>query len=113
MEAESVEMAGVFDCAGLLNAENIQIKADRAMQIGSVGGSKIVMERKRISIFRNRGITVSSAIEGDEITLEYVTCPRVTGRVVNIGKGCNIELVQFSEKLETSPKAKVKTREKI
>ena len=113
VEAESVETAGVFNCAGLLNAENIQIKADRAMEIGSIGGSKIDIGRKRFSLFINRGVTVTSAIEGDEITLEYVTCPRVTGRIVRIGKGCKIGHVQCSEKLDVSSDAKVEKREKI
>ncbi len=113
VEAESVETSGTFNCTGLLNAEKIKITADRAMQIGSIGGSKISIGRKRFSLFLKRGVTVENAIEGDEITLEYVTCPCVTGRIVNIGKGCKIGHVQFSEKMETSPKAKVKTREKI
>lgn len=113
VEAESVETSGELNCAGLLNAEKIKIKADKCMQIGSIGGSKITIGRKRFSLFSKRGVTVENAIEGDEITLEYVICPRVTGRIVNIGKGCKIGHVQFSEKMETSHDAKVDKREKV
>jgi len=113
IEAEHVKIAGVIRCDGLLNAESIELQADKAMYIGGVGGSKIVMRRKRFSIFRKRGITVSTAIEGDDITLEYVTCPKVTGRVVVIGKGCRIDRLEYSEKAEISPKASVRKIEKI
>lgn len=112
VEAESVETSGALNCVGLLNAENIKIKADKCMQIGSIGGSKITIERKRFSLFSNRGVTVEHAIEGDEIALEYVTCPCVMGRIVNIGKGCKIGLVQYSESVEISPKAQVERTEK-
>lgn len=113
IEAESVNVDGSLHCAGLLNAEKVEIKADHKVHIGSIGGSDIQINKKRFSFFRNRRVEVETAIEGDQITLEYVKCPRVTGRVVNIGKGCEIGLVQFSEKMDMSAKAKVQTREKV
>ena len=61
----------------------------------------------------NQSVAVSSSIEGDEIAIECVECPRVTGRVVAIGKGCNIELVQYSETIEISDEAKVGMTEKV
>ena len=100
IEAEKIKTAGVLNCEGLINAESIQIKADKPMNIGSIGGSNIVVKRKLISIFRKRCVTVATSIEGDNISLEYVTCPRVTGRTVVIGKGCRIDLVQYSEGIE-------------
>ena len=36
-----------------------------------------------------------------------------TGRYIMIGEGCDIDLVQYSENIEISPKAKVKKCEKI
>ena len=59
------------------------------------------------------GVSVVTSIEGDEIALEGVSCPRVTGRIVAIERGCNIELVQYSETVEISPDAKVGRTEKI
>ena len=51
--------------------------------------------------------------EGDDVLLSYVTCPRVSGTRVVIGKGCEIDLVQYSETVEISPGAKVRKIEKI
>jgi len=126
IESESVKISGTVNCAGLLNAENIEIKFDRGMNIGSIGGSKIiiVLEKaikvsQRLLLFSSlaktvtKGVNVNTSIEGDEVALEYVTCPRITGRVIAIGRGCNIDLVQYSEDIEISPDAKVGIIEKI
>jgi hypothetical protein len=58
-------------------------------------------------------VSVSGSVEGDDIALEGVTCPRVTGRIVAIGAGCHVDLVQYSEKIEVSPDAKVGRTEQI
>ena len=126
VEAETAKIDGVVNCGGLLNAESIEIKFDRGMDIGSIGGSKIVIVSqkaikisKRLPLFSSlakavsKDVCVSSAIEGDEIALEYVTCPRVTGRIIAIGQGCNIDLVQYSEDIEISPDATVGRTEKV
>ena len=58
-------------------------------------------------------VRVKNSVEGDDIALEGVTAPRVSGRVVAIGEGCEIDLVQYSEQVEISPEAKVGRTEKI
>lgn len=126
IEAEKIKVNGIINCAGLLNAENIEIKFDRGMNIGSIGGSKIVIIRENrnkiierlpllSSLVKSAGknVCVESSIEGDEIALEAVTCPRVTGRVIAVGEGCEIDLVQYSDQIEISPKAKVEKTEKV
>ena len=120
-EAEEIRVHGCINCGGLLNAETLEIRFKQGMSIGSIGGSRIQIIREQNRVFRlfwrwheslDR-ITVASAVEGDEITLEYVTCPRVTGRAVTIGAGCKIDLVQYSETVEISPDAKVGRTEKV
>ena len=126
VEGEKVKVKGILNCGGLLNAEDIEIEFERDMEIGSIGGSKIVIYPKnsikpvkRRPLFSalikrtNDGVSVTTSIEGDEIALEGVTCPRVTGRIVAIERGCNIDLVQYSETVEISPDAKVGRTEKI
>ena len=113
IEAESIKAAGAVNCEGLINAENIEIKADKIMNIGSIGGSNIVIKRKRFSVVPNRRVIVASSIEGDNIAVERVTCPRITGRVVVIGKGCKVDLVQYSEEIKLSPDARVGKVEKL
>lgn len=126
IESETVKVSGTVNCAGLLNAESIEIKFDRGMNIGSIGGSKIVIISEKTNNILQRlplfssiakgtaaGVNVNSAIEGDDVALECVTCPRVTGRVVAIGQGCNIDLVQYSENVEIASDAKVGKIEKM
>lgn len=126
IEAETVKISGTLNCGGLVNAENITIKFSRGMEIGSIGGSKIVIYKEsnaknRIrlpllsSFIKGSGdaVCVKNSIEGDEIAIENVVTPEVTGRIVAIGDGCEIDLVQYSDQVEISPKAKVGKTEKI
>ncbi len=128
MEGEDVLISGKIICQGLLNAENIVIKMSNASsEIGSIGGSKISIypEKHHKKVTRlpllskmlgkngQNDLVVKEAIEGDEIALEYVTAKAVVGRVVAVGEGCHIELVQYSETIEISPDAKVERQERI
>ncbi len=124
IEAENVRVSGVVHCGGLLNAEDISIEFQQGMEIGSIGGSKISIFTSKncraglrlpllSSLIKAGTVRVSSAIEGDEIGLERVICPRVTGRIVAIGEGCEIALVQYTQEIEISPNAKVGKIEKI
>lgn len=128
VEGEDVRISGKVMCEGLLNAENIVIKMNGATsEIGSIGGSKISIypERHHKPIARmpllskllgNNGradLTVKESIEGDEIALEMVSAATVVGRVVAIGAGCHIGLVQYTETLEVSPDATVEREERI
>ena len=129
VEAELAKIRGALDCEGLLNAEEVDIEFEKSMEVGSIGGSKIVIykrhgeekkKRARLPLFSALikrttvgTVCVNNSIEGDEIALEGVTCPRVSGRVVAIGADCEIELVQYSEQVEVSPDAKVGRTERI
>lgn len=127
-EAELAKIRGAFDCNGLLNAEEVDIEFDKGMEIGSVGGSKIAIykhhgetkkKKFRLPLFsslikKTSGtVCIMNSVEGDEIVLEGVNAPRVSGRVVAIGADCEIDLVQYSEQVEVSPEAKVGRTEKI
>ena len=126
VEAEDVRVSGKLDCGGLLNAERIDLSSHG--HVGSIGGSEIRIHdeewKKKTRVNRmpllsslvgvGRGhMTVDELIEGDVIALEFVTVPKVVGRVVAIGEGCEIGLVQYSETIEIHPKAKVGKQEKI
>ncbi len=122
VEAEKAEITGKIIVGGLLNAEEVHIRFDTGTEFGSIGGSRIHLEpgyERRGGLFGwfgRRGkidARVNAAIEGDEIFLENVICPRVSGRTVTVGEGCRIDLVQYGERIEVSPNATVGKQEKI
>ena len=113
VQAKSVCIAGGLQCGGALRAKSVQLQADKQMSLGSIAGGTVRVRRKPISIFFKRRVTVTSAIKGNELDLEYVTAPCVTGRKVVIGKGCKIDLVQYSGEIQISPKATVGKVKKI
>ena len=126
ISAETATVAGAIRCNGLLNAENIRINSNGFCHIGAIGGSNvrirpehssgILLKFPRLAIlFKKKWqtIRIDNHIEADVIDLVNVSAPRVSGRIVAIGEDCRIELVQYSEELELSPKAKVGRTEKI
>ena len=126
MEAEKIKIRGCLQCEGLLNAEDFDVKFDSTTRLGSVGGKKISIRLKLmqkilqcIAIFplfirKWRARThVKFAVEGDDIFMNHTVCPRVTGKNVCIGRGCNIDLVQYNETVKISKNSKVGKVEKI
>ena len=128
MSAEEIGISGRINCEGLMNAEKIEIDMSGASvtsAVGSMGGSEIkVLNSKggkaisRMPLLKHivggsGSLTVKELIEGDVVALEYTTVPKVVGRIVAIGDGCEIDLVQYSEEIEIHPKAKVEKYEKI
>ena len=129
VEAELAKIRGALDCEGLLNAEEVDIEFEKGMTVGSIGGSKIAIYKRHGEAKKKKArlpllsslikkttagtVCVTNSIEGDEIALEGVVTPRVSGRVVAIGADCEIELVQYSEQVEVSPEAKVGRTERI
>ena len=128
IEAEEVKISGLIECTGLLNAEKIDIEISGkglSRRIGSIGGSEIKIYTdspikkpgSRLSLFsrlvRSSCLEIDESIEGDIIALENVKAPKVIGRIVAIGAGCDIENVQYSEDIEIHPDAKIGHYEKI
>ena len=113
VQAKSVCIAGGLECNGALCAKSIALQADKQMHIGSIAGGNVRTRRKLISIFRKRRVSVTTAIEGDALDLQFVSAPRVTGGTVIIGKGCRIDLVQYREKVEIAPGTQIGKVEKI
>jgi len=122
--AETFHSDGTFEISGLLNADDITIKLyhskSRAKEIG--GG------RINVSVGSNAGFNVlktiftlgmynpvleADSIEGDEIVLENTTAKVVRGTNVTIGKGCNIDLVEYKGYLLKTGDAKVGEEKKI
>lgn len=116
MEGDSILVSGSINCCGLVNADRIEIHIGGACSAGSMGGSEIRiysenrsggLSRILFGKIQHGTMSVTESIEGDNVYLEYVNCPSVTGRNVTIGPGCRIDSVQYSEKVEIAPEARV------
>ncbi len=121
IEAEEIKINGEINCGGLINAEKLYINCDSTVnsRAENIGGSKITIKKDKYERFFRRlfkkigNFIVSESIEGDEIIIEHTKAKTVTGKYIMIGEGCEIELLQYSETAEISPKAKVLRCEKI
>ena len=121
VEAEEIKISGEVNCGGLINAERLYVNLDSTASstAENIGGSKITIEKGKSGGFfcrllkKSGKFIVSESIEGDEISIEYTSAKTVTGRNVKIGEKCEIGLVQYSESIDISPKAKIGKCEKI
>ena len=121
VEAEEIKINGEINCGGLINSERLYVNLDSTASstAENIGGSKITIEKGKSGGFfcrllkKSGKFIVSESIEGDEISIEYTSAKTVTGRNVKIGEKCEIGLVQYSESIEISPKAKIGKCEKI
>lgn len=108
LEAETAVLTGAAEIGGLLNAETVEISANRAVHIHAIGGSSIRILRKDaaafLGLFRTTpGCAKIGSIEGDDIELAYVETEIVRGRNVRIGEGCRIDCVEYSGTLTADP----------
>lgn len=120
-EVESFESSGMVNIDGLLNADRIEIRlGGRDSKIREVGGDHINIRRSESStffgLFRSNvgnGMLVTDSIEGDDITLENTRAKIVRGSKINIGSGCEIDLVEYSDTCVVDTNAKVGERNKL
>ena len=108
VEAETAVLSGAVEIGGLLNAETVEISANRAVHISAIGGGTIRVLQKDtatvLGIFHTSpGCARIGSIEGDNIELEYVEAEIVRGKYVRIGQGCRIGTVEYGENLEAEP----------
>ncbi|MBR6322743.1 MAG: polymer-forming cytoskeletal protein [Lachnospiraceae bacterium] len=121
VEGDFVKLSGGGTIGGLLNAENIEIRADNNLVsgtklfIGSIGGSTIRVLLSgggffRRAVGRNHRFApflVTESIEGDDLELDTVRTVRVSGRDVVIHSGCEIKTVEYSGTLTVDEGAEV------
>lgn len=121
-EAESFTATGGFRIGGLLNADDIDVKMSGFCNVSEIGGEKISIRaaeglhnigRIISSIFNTKGGMKCSIIEGDDIYLEDTRAKIVRGNNVTIGKGCEIELVEYKNQINIQDDRSVKEAKKI
>ncbi|MFF2449313.1 cytoplasmic protein [Neobacillus sp. NPDC058068] len=117
VEYETFDSSGGFEITGLLTAETIKVSLrfgeSRAEEIG---GGKITVKRKKNSLLsfgKETGFLTAKVIEGDDIYLENTKADTVRGKMVKIGPGCQIGLVEYTNELTHDPSAIIKTKTQL
>ncbi len=126
VEAEIFKTSGGFKIEGLLSADRIEIHLGGRCQAREIGGERIEVARGGwkekgilldglIKLFTGGGTAglQTTQIEGDEITLDDTTAEVVRGKKIEIGPGCHIRLVEYSESLKIHPEAVVEKQTKV
>ncbi|MBS4175455.1 polymer-forming cytoskeletal protein [Bacillus sp. FJAT-49736] len=117
-EAEEFVSEGIFTIGGLLNAETIDILLYGDCKAKEIGGQDIRIKQRNQgfmkiikSIYPTRLVT--DVIEGDDIYIEGVKAKIVRGNNVTIGQNCDIDLLEYKEKIEVDKSSKVRNSNKI
>ncbi|GAA0787126.1 polymer-forming cytoskeletal protein [Hathewaya limosa] len=107
IEADKVEVSGGIRVEGMLNADMVNMELNGSSQVKEIGATKINVKE---SIGRDRGILgkffniikgfgklTVDVIEGDDIYLENTIAKVVRGERITIGKGCEIDRIEYRE----------------
>ena len=127
VEAERLISTGGLNIAGLVNAEEMEIRVSGTSRIGDQGGSTIrVLEHDQatniVKVFgfeinsfggHKNGVLTVGAVEGDEVELECTVADVVRGRSVRIGKNCRIKRVEYTDGLLVEDSARVEEQVKV
>lgn len=122
--SERFETSGAFKIGGLLNAGTIKVKLGGRSNVREIGGERIEVKRWKhwgllgfeglIKNLFNYEVKLScESIEGDEITLECTNAKVVRGNNITIGRGCEIDTVEYTGTLNTIEDAVVKDIKKV
>lgn len=122
VDARSINIYGGGKCAALIGAKDVNIGIGGKFEAESIEGGDVCVFLEKckrflkklplLSLFVKNGV-VKSSVKGQNVKLEHITCPLVIGDTVTIGKGAKIDLVQYKQKIDISPKAIVGRVEKI
>lgn len=113
-EVETAKLRGAFTIDGLLTGDKIEIDLNGKSSVKEIGGETICVKRENAPLLQlDKIIKVlskeldSELIEGDFIKLEFTRAKVVRGKEVEIGPGCEIDLVEYTKEVHVSDKASV------
>lgn len=94
-QAEVFDGRGAFKVKGLLNAGTIDVQLWGRCEVREMGGERVnVREGRGFAFFLEQHL-YAETIEADEVRLEDTTAKVVRGKLVEVGPGCDIELVEY------------------
>lgn len=116
-DADNFKMDGMFRIRGLLNTDQLELNLHGPSDVREIGGEKIIVKRQGKSRFNhlkkmiipsefNTGL-ITDAVEGDEIYLEYTRAKVVRGKDIELGPGCEIDLIEYYNDFKQHEESKV------
>jgi cytoskeletal protein CcmA (bactofilin family) len=116
VEFDSFSSIGSFEIKGLLSADTINVRLRHSHSTAEeIGGGKIIVKRKSLLIpfIKDEGHLAAKVIEGDQIYLENTEAQIVRGNAVEIGPGCTIGKVEYSDSFNQDKDSTVKIKTKL
>ncbi|MFC7372919.1 polymer-forming cytoskeletal protein [Fictibacillus iocasae] len=121
--AEHFYAKGQFKIEGLLNAESVEVDLYGECNAKEIGGMSVKVKNTEFAspwkkilrkLFPSSDDRLTSdLIEGDHIVLENTSAKIVRGDTVVIGKGCDIQLVEYKSSLDVRSGSSVAEEKKI
>lgn len=111
--AKELHVSGAIDVGGELLVDTLELELSGNSTLQEVYGDEITITKDFGFGFGSSKRATVELMEATKISLEYTTCKKVSGDVVHIGEGCNIDTVEYTKSLEVHKKAKVKNQVKI
>lgn len=121
--AEKFKVEGGFNIQGLLNADEIEVALYWPCKVHEIGGSEIKVKREsKLSFLGIKNILMPNGsskslsadiIEGDDIYLEHTQAMVVRGNNIELGPGCDVELVEYRNDLKLDDSAEVGNQQKV
>lgn len=125
VEADIFKASGGFEIEGLLSADKVEIHLGGRCSAREIGGEKIYVERTGslggallnglVKMLTGGGAVElrASQIEGDEVHLESTIADVVRGKRIEIGLGCKIGSIEYTETLKVHDDATVERQQKV
>lgn len=115
IEMEQFRWSGSVQCAGLLSAETVTMRLGGYSSVGELAGTSVEVRNGQgvpfLSWIRGRGIHLTvGEVSGDTVFLESTEARLVRGDRVEIGAGCRIDRVEYTERLIVHADAEVQDR---
>lgn len=120
-EVEHFKASGAFTVGGLLSADTIDVKMYGVSKAGEIGGESVEFrypKRPMVELAVALKMTEATSlearsVEGDHVFLERAKVGTVRGRDVELGDGCDVDLVEYTGEFKKSTGAKVKAARKM
>lgn len=105
--AELFQANGAFFIDGLLNGENIKITLHGPAKAKEIGAASVEVKPHLKRWAGSNRMLTAEVIEGDEICLIRTKADVVRGNRVEIGSGCDVDLVEYKTSFNPDKTARI------